>query len=231
MLRQSSFAETIDLLSKLVVFNSYDFQEFLNKLIRLILKIIPVESCLIYFYDREKKELILVASKKPHEKLLGRIRLRWGEGITGWVAAHKKTAVLEEKAYKDERFKFFKELPEDRFEAFLSVPIVDKEGVVGVINLQNRDSYTFSPNQIKTIEAVVKIIASAFEKIVLERKVGRLETKLKERKIVEKAKGLLMKQREIDEEAAYTMLRGEAMKMRKSIKDIAEAVILVSKIS
>lgn len=231
MSRKSSLVETIDLLSKLVVFNSYDFQEFLNKLIKLILRIIPVESCLIYFYDRDKKELILVASKKPKEKLLGKIKLKWGEGITGWVAAHKKTAVLKEKAYKDGRFKFFKELPEDRFEAFLSVPIVDKKGVVGVINLQNKDPYRFSIEQIKTIEAVVKIIASAFEKIILERKVGHLETKLEERKIIEKAKGVLMKSRGLDENAAYKMLRDEAMKTRKSMKNIAEALILVSKIN
>ena len=227
MLRQSSLAEIIDLLSKLVVFNSYDFQEFLNKLIKLILKIIPVESCLIYFYDREKKELILVASKKPHEKLMGKIKLRWGEGITGWVAAHKKTAALTKEAYKDNRFKFFEELPEDRFEAFLSVPIIDREGVVGVINLQNKTAFDFTKDQIRRLEAVVKIIASAFEKIVLERRIGHLETKLEERKIIEKAKGILMKMKNIDENKAYTMMRNEAMQKRKTLRDIAEAIILV----
>ena len=130
-------------------------QEFLNKLIKLILKIIPVESCLIYFYDREKKELILVASKKPHEKLMGKIKLRWGEGITGWVAAHKKTAALTKEAYKDNRFKFFEELPEDRFEAFLSVPIIDREGVVGVINLQNKTAFIL--NFFQSLKKTLKI--------------------------------------------------------------------------
>ena len=231
MSRQYSLTQIIDLLSDLVIFNSYDFQQFLNKLIKLILKIIPLDSCLIYFYDREKKELILVASKKPHDKLLGKIKLRWGEGITGWVAEHRKTAKLEKEAYKDRRFKFFKELPEDRYEAFLSVPIIDREGVVGVVNLQNRIPYRFVNNQIKTIEAVVKIIASAFEKVILERKVGYLETKLEERKVVERAKGILMRERKIDENLAYQTLRNEAMKTRKSLKDIAEAVILVSEIS
>lgn len=227
MLRQSPLTETIDLLSKLIVFNSYDFQSFLNKLIKLILKIIPVESCLIYFYDREKKELILVASKQPHQKLLGKIKLKWGEGITGWVAANKKTAVLTKQAYKDNRFKFFKELPEDRFEAFLSVPIIDREGVVGVINLQNKTPFQFTKDQVKGIEAVVKIIASAFEKIVLERKVDHLKTKLEERKIIERAKGILMKEKNIDESKAFTLLRTEAMQKRKTLKDIAEAVVLV----
>lgn len=231
MPKEHSLTQIIDLLSDLVIFNSYDFQEFLNKLIKLILKIIPIDSCLIYFYDREKKELILVASKKPHEKLLGKIKLRWGEGITGWVAEHKKTAMLKKKAYKDKRFKFFKELPEDRYEAFLSVPIIDREGVVGVVNLQNRVPYRFMSNQVKTIEALVKIIASAFEKVILERKVGNLEIKLQERKVIEKAKGILMREKRVGENEAYELLRSEAMRKRKSIRDISEAVILVYGIS
>ena len=73
----------------------------------------------------------------------------------------------------------------------------------------------------------MKIIASAFEKVVLERKVIHLETKLEERKVVEKAKGILMKERSLSETEAYNLLQKEAMKKRKSIKEIAEAVLLV----
>lgn len=227
MVKRDSWVEAVNLLSQLVVFDSYDFHQFLKKLIKLLTKFIPIDSCLIYFYDRHAKQLILVASKQSHKKLLGKITLKTGEGITGWVAAHKKTVLLTKNAYRDERFKFFKELPEDLYEAFLSVPIVDKTGVIGVINFQNKEQYEFSQAQIETIEAVVKIIASAFEKVVLERKVIHLETKLEERKVVEKAKGILMKERSLSETEAYNLLQKEAMKKRKSIKEIAEAVLLV----
>lgn len=227
MLKNETWVKIINLLSDLVVFSSYNFNQFLKKLINLLIQIIKVDSCLIYFYDRHNKELILIGSKKSHKKLLGKITLKRGEGITGWVAAHKKTVALTNKAYQDERFKYFKELPEDRYEAFLSVPILDREGVVGVINLQNKESYNFTTEEIKTVEAVVKIIASAFEKIVLERKVGYLENKLAERKIIEKAKGILMKEKNLTEKEAYELLRKEAMSKRKTIKEISEAVCLV----
>lgn len=227
MLTHEAWSEIINLLSELVIFNSYDFNQFLKKLIKLITKIIAVDSCLIYFYDREKKKFILIASKKAHKKLIGKITLKQGEGITGWVADHKQTVVLNSKAYEDSRFKFFKELPEDRFEAFLSVPIIDREGVVGVINLQHSSIYQFTQNQIKTVEAIVKIIASAFEKVILERKVDYLEDKLAERKVIEKAKGILMKERKLTEEGAFQMIRHEAMKKRKPMKQIAEAMILI----
>lgn len=227
MQKQESWLKIVNLLADLVVFDSYDFEQFLKKLIKLILNIVPVDSCLVYFYDREEKKLILIASKKPHEKLMGKLSMKKGEGITGWVAAHEKAVVLKKEAYKDARFKSFEELPEDKFEAFLSVPIVDKEGMVGVMNLQNKDVYDFSKEQVKAIEAIVKIVASAFEKIVLERKVGKLEDKLEERIIIEKAKGVLMKKKKMTEHAAYELLRSEAMKKRKTMKDIAEAVLLV----
>ena len=225
--QNASLLEVVDLLSQLIVFDSYNFQQFLKKLISLLTKFVPVDSCLIYFYDRETKQLILVGSKHSHKKLLGKITLKTGEGITGWVAVHKQTVVLTKNAYRDERFKAFKELPEDLYEAFLSVPIIDKEGIVGVINLQHRLPYKFTDEQIKTVEATVKIVASAFEKIVLERRVVHLENKLEERKIIEKAKGILMKEKQLSETESYNLIQQEAMKKRKSMHEIAEAVLLV----
>lgn len=78
-------------------------------------------------------------------------------------------------------------MPEDLYESFLSVPIPDRSGVVGVINFQNKLEYKFSQKQIKIIESIVKIISSAFVKIALTRQIYLLENKLEERKIVEKA--------------------------------------------
>lgn len=223
----SSFVEVINLLSDLVVFNQYDFNNFLKQLIKIIIKIVPADSYLIYFYDQQKKQLILVGSKKPHIEAMDNIIMREGEGITGWVAQHHKTVALFEKAYSDDRFKPFAQLPEDKFESFLSVPISNETGVVGVINIQNKQPYEFSKQQIKTLESLVKIIASAFAQTVLQRKVDKLQSQLEERKIIEKAKGVLMKVRNMTENEAFTFIRTEAMKHRKTMKEIAESVLLL----
>lgn len=223
----NSILEVINLLSDLVVFNQYDFNQFLKQFMKVIIKIVPTDSCLIYFYDQHKKEAVLIGSGKPHEEEIGQIIMKQGEGITTWVAEYKQTVAIEEKAYQDKRFKFFKELPEDRYESFLSVPIMNDTGVVGVINLQNRQPMEFTKEQIMTIESLVKIIASAFTKIVLERKVTKLENQLEERKIIERAKGVLMKVKNIPEDKAFAFLRTEAMNKRKTMKEIAEAVLLV----
>lgn len=219
--------EILHALAELMVFEAVSFDAFLQKLIAVISDIIPVDSCLIYVYDREKRVLTLCASKKSHKDLMGRITMQKGEGITGWVAEHKQTVVLNEHAYADERFKPFKELPEDRYEAFLSVPIIDREGVVGVVNLQHKKPYEFTKDDILLIEALVKVIASAFEQVMLKRRVDSLEEKLQERKLIERAKGLLMKRDKISEKKAYDLIRSEAMKKRKSMREIAEAILLL----
>lgn len=226
-LQQPSWPTIITLLSDLVVFNQYNFKEFLEKLINIVEEVVPADSCLIYLHDRKKKQLTLIASKNPHTEELGHINLLEGEGITGWVAQYRKPVSLQKEAYKDTRFKVFKELPEDKYESFLSVPILDGEGVAGVINVQNKTPYIFSDQQITVLESIGKIVSSAFAKISLDEKVTNLTEKLEERKILEKAKGLLMKVRHISEEEAFSVIRREAMNKRKSMKDIAEAVILV----
>ena len=219
------FFKIATILSDLIVFDRLSLDQFLDKIIKLINKIIDVDSCFIYLY--QNKKLTLFASKKPHQNLLGKITLKEGEGITGWVAEHKKTVAIKEKAYLDPRFKFFKELPEDRYEAFLSVPIIDKQGLVGVINLQNKKPKVFSKKEKQMIEIFASVIASGLRKVILQEKLGFLEEKLEERKIVEKAKGILMKKENLTEEEAYQKMQKEAMKKRKRLKEIAEAVILL----
>jgi Signal transduction protein containing GAF and PtsI domains len=210
------FSQIATILSDLIVFDRLSLDQFLNKIIKLINKIIDVDSCFIYLY--QSKKLTLFASKKSHKNLLGKITLKEGEGITGWVAEHKKTVAIKEKAYLDPRFKFVEELPEDRYEAFLSVPIIDKQGLVGVINLQNKKPKVFSKKEKQMIEIFASIIASGLRKVILQEKLGLLEEKLEERKIVEKAKGILMKKENLTEEEAYKKIQKEAMKKRKKLK-------------
>lgn len=227
MTAENSLLKTVNLLSEIVVYDSLKFADFLKKLIRLILKLVPADSCLIYFYDKSNRELTLVASKKPHAKLIGNIKLKKGEGITGWVAEHKKSVVISKNAYKDSRFKHFEELPEDDYEAFLSVPILNKDGVVGVVNLQNKKIINFTKIQITTLEAIVKVVASAFQAIILAKQITSLESQLEDRKLIDRAKGVLMVKNNLTEKQAYELIRTEAMKKRKSKREIAEAVLLV----
>jgi response regulator NasT len=96
-----------------------------------------------------------------------------------------------------------------------------------VINLQNKKPKVFSKKEKQMVEIFASVIASGLRKVILQEKLGFLEEKLEERKIVEKAKGILMKKENLTEEEAYQKMQKEAMKKRKRLKEIAEAVILL----
>src|SRR5436305_1932592 len=90
----SSVFEIINLLYQLVVFKQYDFNEFLERFIKIVQKIIPSDSCLIYFYDLDKKKFVLIGSNHPDREILGNIIMQEGEGITGWVARNMKSVAI-----------------------------------------------------------------------------------------------------------------------------------------
>ena len=70
-----------------------------------------------------------------------RLRIKMGEGVTGWVAEHQAPVALSTTPARDPRFKIFPTLIEDTYEAFLSVPLVNKGKVIGVINVHHRDEH------------------------------------------------------------------------------------------
>ncbi len=110
-----------------------------------------------------KKTLILRASKSPHKKELGALRLKAGEGITGWVAKTNTPVVIRQKAYADHRFKTFDVLPEDRYEAFLSVPIVYKGKAIGVINVQHRKPHDYPQGAVNLLAMIARQVGGVIE--------------------------------------------------------------------
>jgi signal transduction protein with GAF and PtsI domain len=155
-----------------------------------------------------------------------RLKLKMGEGITGWVAEHRQPVTVSSNAWKDERFRRFNEVPEDRFEAFLSVPVASRGRLVGVINLQNRTPHQYSAREIQLLSTIGFLVGAEIEMARLESENSRLSDKLETRKLVERAKGVLQRELGIKEEDAYLTLQKESRQRRKSMKEIAEAILL-----
>lgn len=119
-----------------------DLDQVLREIIELVVDVTHGDSCLLYLLDEPGDFLILRASKNPHPRLIGRIAVKVGEGITGWVAEKAQPVAIPRHAGKDPRFKVFHTLPEDKYEAFLSVPIIaPPDRVIGVINVQHRKAH------------------------------------------------------------------------------------------
>lgn len=149
--------------------------EVLREVVRFAAAVVECDSCFVYVL--EKDELVLRASKNPHPEIIDRLKLKIGEGITGWVAEHREPAAVPQNAMKDPRFKFFNDLPEDRFEAFLSVPLMSRGRLVGVINLQSRRAHNYSKREISMISTVCTLAGAEIEMARLQdeerRRIGR----------------------------------------------------------
>src|ERR1700676_5101265 len=200
------------------------FHEVLTRVVDFASALVKCDSCLIYILEGD--ELVLRASKNPHPEVVDRLKLRVGQGITGWVAEHREPVAVPENASHDPRFKLFNELPEDRFEAFLSVPLLSRGRLVGVINLQHREPNRYGDRQIRLISAVGLLVGAEIELARLESENVELSTRLETRKIVERAKGIMQRDLKISENEAYLTLQRESRQRRKYMREVAEAILL-----
>ncbi len=203
-----------------------DLDPILSTIVSIVSRVTKADSCFIYIIDSKKEELILRASKNPHKTALGRITMKIGEGITGWVAREKKPVVINQKASTDSRFKLFPSLAEDRYEAFFSVPILNKHGVVGVINAQYKKKHIHTVGEVELLSAIGQLVGGAVENARLVEESLTLKEALETRKVIDKAKGILMKKLQLSEDEAYRKIQKQSMNMRKSARDIAEAIVV-----
>lgn len=198
--------------------------EVLDRVVEFAAALVKCDSCLVYVLQNE--ELVLRASKNPHPDVLDHLKLHMGQGITGWVAEHLEPVAVSRNASQDPRFKFFNELPEDRYEAFLSVPLLCRGRSVGVINLQHRQPHVYTKRQVELISMIGFLVGAEIEMARLEGENSHLSQQLETRKLVERAKGILQRDLGLTEEQAYLALQRQSRQKRRSMKEVAEAVVL-----
>ena len=162
---QLSVNEEIKILRKIVDLASSDLDltGVLKDVVKAVNEMTKADSIFIYLFDGAKKKLVLTASKVPHKSMLGKINLSLGEGITGWVAKENKPVAIARNAYKDHRFKSFDLLPEDRYEAFLSAPIIYKGKLIGVINVQHKNPHTYAARTTSLISTIATQVGGVIE--------------------------------------------------------------------
>ena len=221
-----------------IVSSELSLDEMLGEIVGLTAQVTECDACLVYLLERETGEVVLRASQVPHAAALGTLSMKMGEGVTGWVAEHKSVVALASNAASDRRFKRFQALVEDTYEAFLSVPLVSGGDVIGVINVHHRERHQHTPDEIALLTFVGEQMGGVISKSLLAEANARLleETlemrrQLETRKLVERAKGILQTRYSLTEEEAYLRLRNESRRLRRPMKDLAEAIILAEDLS
>mgnify|MGYP001550562220 CR=1 FL=1 len=221
-----------------IVASELSIDEMLGEIVGLTVQVTGCDACLVYLLEKETGDIVLRASQVPHAADLGTLRMQMGEGVTGWVAEHKSVVALAENAFADSRFKYQQALIEDTYEAFLSVPLINGGSVIGVVNVHHRDKHPHTQDEVALLTFIGEQMGGAIAKSGLEKQNARLleetqeiKRQLETRKLVERAKGILQMRYNLTEEEAYLRLRNESRRLRRPMKDLAEAIILAEDLS
>jgi two-component system, sensor histidine kinase PdtaS len=162
--------------------SSLKLHDMLYETAQAVVEVTRADLCTISLYEPEWDQLVLAAYTGDDQSVVGKVRLRLGEGITGWAGLVGKPVAVRD-ARSDPRFRVVPQLPEDEAASILAVPVVlfTKEKLVGVITIHTFDPRDFSENEIKFLETVAGEMAIAIENARLyEQTDSRLRQKVAE---------------------------------------------------
>lgn len=150
--------------------SAFEHEQMLNVTADVAVKITGTDSCQIYLFDEDNQELVLSATDSNARDMAGKIHLKLGEGITGWVARERKPVAFAKEAYKDHRFKYFPDLKEGEFESMLSVPLLHQGALLGVINVRTHRPHEYSRHQTRLLSSIANQVAGAIDHLQRYRK-------------------------------------------------------------
>jgi two-component system, response regulator PdtaR len=224
-----SASEIIQALSKIgeAITSDLYLEDILKLIVTVTAEVMGSKICSLMLLDPVKKELTIKATQSMSKEYLNKKPLKLGEGVAGKVALINKPATVEN-IQEAEEYKFKDIGIKEGLVSMLSVPLHVKGKVIGVINTYTSMPHNFSDSEINILKTVADQAAIVIEnyRLVVETKVIKEELDI--RKAIERAKGILMKEQNLSEQEAFRKIQKFAMDNNKSMREIAEAMILSS---
>jgi len=185
--------------------------------------------CSIMMVDEHRQELTIKAARCSAPDYLGRIPLRIEDSLIGRVVRERQLLMVEDVA--TEKLYRYPELARKvGLTSLLSVPLMTGQGVIGTLNIYTKERRTFAEDEIGFARAVAGQAALALENARLMSETLEMKRLLEARKLIERAKGILQHRDALTEEEAYLHLRAESRRLRRPMKDLAEAIILAEEL-
>ena len=225
--KSSSYKKKIEALSKVsqtITSNLY-LEDILRLIVMVTAEVMNSKICSLLLLDEEKSELIIRATQSVSEAYNKKPNIKLGEGIAGQVAKENKPiAAVDVK--KDSRYINRDIARKENLCSLLCVPLHVRGKVIGVLNSYTSVRHKFNKEEIDILTSVANQAAVAIDNAHLMLRSKMIEEELKTRKFVERAKGILMKSQGISEDEAYKKIQKQAMNTRRTMREIAEAIVL-----
>lgn len=206
---------------------------YLEDILRLIVtvnaEVMDSNICSLMLIDEQTSELVIRATQSMSEEYNKKPSLKIGEGVAGMVAKDNKFIAVKD-VTKENEYKHKDIAKKEGLCALLCVPLAVKGKVIGVINCYTSKPHDFSETEIEILTSIANQAAVAIENTELMVKSRVIQEELETRKKIERAKGILMKEDGLTEEEAYLKIRRYSMDSRKTMREVADAIILASDI-
>lgn len=144
--------------------SSLELDAVLAATVDLVTEAAGGDACFLHLWVEDEARLVLRAASAPFQAAVGRVRLKLGEGVSGWVAEHREIVVIPDDKWGDPRYKYFPELRGELYTSMLSVPVVSRSGaLIGVFNVHSRAHGRFSEGDVDVLRLIASLIAGAIE--------------------------------------------------------------------
>ena len=158
-----------------------DLEEILRGIAALTTETTQTDVCFVYLLDEAGERLVLRGATPPFHRLAGQVELKMGEGVSGWVAAHGRPAVITHDKHADQRYKHIPALGREDFTSLASVPILGKpvpgkpHRLVGVLNVHTRQRREFTDADVQLLGWMAGLMAGGIENARLHRVLAQRE--------------------------------------------------------
>ncbi len=213
-------------ISKAIASDLY-LEDILRLIVTVTAEVMGSNICSLMLIDEKKNELVIRATQSISEEYNKKPPLKVGEGIAGKVAKENKSIVVKD-VIKEKEYKHKDIAKKEGLYSLLCVPLAVKGKVIGVINCYTSTPHNFSETEINILTSIANQAAVAIENTELMVKSKVIQEELEARKRIEHAKGILMKDQGLTEEQAYLKLQRYSMDHRKTMREVAEAIILAA---
>ncbi len=225
--RRSRRTDTVKALSEIsrTITSDLLIEDILASIVEVTAKLMGSNICSIFLLDSEKNLLVNKASQSVSALYNNKPPLKAGEGIAGKVLLLNKPAAVKD-VKKEPEYKYRDIAKKEGLCSLLCVPLAVKGKAIGVINSYTSKPHAFTGTEIEVLSAIASLAAMAIENTGLLMKAKSVEEELQSRKSIERAKGILMRDEGLSEEDAYLRIQRFSMDSRKTMREIADSLIL-----
>lgn len=224
--RKEAELEKIIKVSLSVASQLSSIEDILNLIVTVTSELLNTRICSIMLVDEEKQELIMKATQSLDEEYRNKPNLKINQGISS-MAVREGRPIIVLDVREDPRFYYRDIAKKLGLVSMLSVPMRFRDKVIGVVNVYTPEEHSFTEEEVNIVQALANYAAMAIGSSQLIEEVTKIREALETRKLIERAKGILMKVKGMGEDEAYRFLQKRSMETGKPIKEIASAICLV----